>query len=200
MVGCASNDRESPQTPTAPATPTGSGILTVSVVDTEGRPLDDAHVAIYDPARMQFLKSSRTGTNGLVTIDSLPAAVRVHVLHAYGALYQDPRVEVAQQGSTFLGVIVQPGRPRPTAALMPVSVPADAVSADRSELSLSVTVVASVLAPFNRVESSAKATPALGLTIGDSNDPRQCWVWLDSMRTFLTCGTPWGKSPYTVSV
>jgi len=174
----------------------------VSVVDTEGRPLVDASVHVFGPGQRSIVGNSSTGANGLATIGAAPAAVLIHVDHPYGVHYLNSQVDVAQEGATFLQVIMQPARPRPTAALLPVSIPADSVSADRSELSLSVTVVASALSPFNPAgygDYSAKSTPSLGLTLGDLNR-RECFVWLDSKRTVPTCGTPWGASPYTVSV
>jgi hypothetical protein len=101
---------------------------------------------------------------------------------------------------------MQAARPRPTVALLPVSIKPGSVSADRGELTLEVTLVASSAAPFTPAgygDYSPESTPSLGLALGqwDRDGQRQCFVWLDRMRIEPTCGTPWGsESPYTVSV
>jgi hypothetical protein len=177
----------------------------VSVIDTEGRPLVDASVGVFNLPQTGIVGTARTGPNGLATIGSAPAAVRVHVDHDFGVHYLNTHVDVAQEGATFLEVAMRPNRPRPTAALLPVSIPTGSVSGDRSELSLSVTVVASPSSPFAPAadgDYSPKSTPAVGLAIGPSDDDydRQCHVWLDGKRISPSCGTPWGESPYTVSV
>ena len=150
--------------------------------------------------------SGRTGSNGTVSIGSVPAVVRVYVSHEFGVPSRNDDVAVATQGRTLLSVIMPAGRPRPTVALLPVSIKPGSVSDDRSELTLEVTLVASSAAPFTPAgygDYSSQSTPALGLALGqwDKDEQRQCFVWLDRIRTEPSCGTPWGsESPYTVSV
>jgi hypothetical protein len=197
-----------PATPVAEQTPpvTGTGTLTVAVTDVEGRPLVDAYVNVFNRNQTATVGSWQTGSNGTVSIGSLPTAVRVYVHHDFGvsASYND--VAVAPQGNTLLSVIMQADRSRPTVALLPVSIKPGSVSDDRSELTLEVTLVASSAAPFTPAgygDYSPESTPALGLALGqwDKDGQRQCFVWLDRKRTEPSCGAPWGsESSYTVSV
>jgi hypothetical protein len=147
LAGCHGNESPGSQlswTPSRPApssgTVTPTGTLTISVVDPEGRPLADARVIVN---REQVT----TGANGVVTVGSLPRIVSVGVVHDFG-LYTAKAFEVAQEGGTFLTLTVQPGRALPTVALLPVSIPSASISADRSELTLKVTIVSSAKAPF----------------------------------------------------
>lgn len=197
----------SPGTPVAEQTPpvTGTGTLTVAVTDVEGSPLADAYVDVFNRNQTATVGSWRTGRNGTVSIGSLPAVVRVYVRHEFGVPSVHDDTAVAQQGSTLLPVILQADRPRPTVALLPVSIKPGSVSVDRSELTLEVTLVASSAAPFTTAgygDYSPESTPSLGLALGQwDDDQRQCFVWLDRTRTEPSCGAPWGsESPYTVSV
>jgi hypothetical protein len=206
--GSDSNPNPPPPTPVAEQTPpvTGTGTLTVAVTDVEGSPLADAYVNVFNRTQTATVGSWRTGSNGTVSIGSLPTAVRVYVHHDFGvsASYND--VAVAPQGNTLLAVTMQAARPRPTVALLPVSIKPGSVSDDRSELTLEITLVASSAAPFTPAgygDYSPESTPALGLALGqwDNDGQRQCFVWLDRIRTAPSCGAPWGsESPYTVSV
>jgi hypothetical protein len=188
--------------------PSGTGTLTVFLADIEGRPLVDASVTILTlPPRVVWIGSARTGTNGSVSFSAVPATVQMYANHEAGESYQRQDIAVAQEGATFLNVTMQPGRGQPTAALLPVSIPAGSVSADRSELSLQVTVVASAAATFVPAyygDYTPESTPAISLAIEEPTSPyygeRQCRVWLDRKLTVPTCGGPWGESPYTVSV
>ena len=215
LAGCSGSvdavrtpSQTSPSSATTPA-PTGSGTLVVSVSDPEGRALDDAAVDVFNPTQTVIIGSARTGTTGVASIDAVPATVLVYVHHSFGESYRNQDVAVAQQGVTQLAVTLEPSRPKPTVALLPASIPAESVSADRSELTLRITLVAPAAAPFVPAgygDYSAVATPSLGLALGKFEDidtyatPRQCFVWLDRGRTAPSCGTPWGETPYTVSV
>jgi hypothetical protein len=217
ISGCGGGSGSNPQAPpqsVPPATPvaeqtppvTGTGKLTVAVTDVEGRPLVEAYVSVFNRNQTGIVGSGRTGSNGTVTIGSAPAMVLVHVGHEFGVLSRNADVAVAQQGSTLLPVILLADRPRPTVALLPVSIKPGSLSIDRSELTLEVTLVASAAAPFTPAgygDYSAESTPSLGLALGqwDDDAQRQCFVWLDRTRTEPSCGVPWGSgSPYTVSV
>ena len=214
MTGCGGSSSSPPpqQNPgtTNPGTTNvgavGTGTLTVSVADPDGRPLHDAWVSVYNSTQNAQVGTARTGTNGLATIGSVPAATRVYVTHAFGVPYRNVNLDVAQGRVTVLAVTLQPIRPQPTVALLPVSISAGSVSADRSELTLEVTIVASPMAPFVPAgygDYSPASTPSLGLALGEwdgGGSPRPCFVWLDGTRTLPSCGTPWGTSPYTVSV
>ena len=150
----------------------------------------------------------RTGTSltGLATIDSVPAVAVVSVFHELGRCYRVENLHVAQQGGNFLSVTLQAGRPHPTVALLPVSIPAGSVNADRNELTLQVIIVASAAAPFEPAgygDYSAASTPSLGLAIEQWDEwgsQRQCFVWTDLKRPIPDCGAPWRESPYTVTV
>ena len=206
--GGADSNPIPPATPVAEETPpaTGTGTLTVAVTDVEGRPLVDALVSVFNRNQTATVGSGRTGSNGTVSIGSVPAVVRVYVSHEFGVPSRNDDVAVATQGGTLLSVIMPADRPRPTVALLPVSIKPGSVSDDRSELTLEVTLVASSAAPFTPAgygDYSSQSTPALGLALGqwDKDEQRQCFVWLDRIRTEPSCGTPWGsESPYTVSV
>ncbi|HEY7671865.1 MAG TPA: carboxypeptidase-like regulatory domain-containing protein [Gammaproteobacteria bacterium] len=209
MTGC--NEAMPPvpmplTSPAIPVPPPGTGTLTVSVADPEGRPLVDATVSVFNPAQAQVVGSTRTGTTGVATVGSVPATALVYVHHAFGESYRNGNVDVAQQGVTLLSVTLQPGRPMPTVALLPVSIPADSIGEDRSELALHIKVVASGSAPFVPAgygDYSVASTPALGLALGardSAGSSYSCLVWLDTRRTVPACGGPWGESPYTVSV
>lgn len=216
ITGCSSGPDRSAAAIQRPATTnpatgnpvtTGSGTLTVAVTDGEGRPLADALVVVYNRTQTELFDSAETSTIGVATFDSVPAEVRVHVFHEFGESYLNASIDVAQQGSTFLAVTLQPGRPQPTVALLPVSIPANSVSDDRSELTLQVSIVASASAhflPAGYGDYSSVSTPSMGLAVGEIDEAaqrRQCFVWLDRSRTIPSCGIPFGdESPYTVSV
>jgi len=215
VSGCGGGSDSNPMPPAfPPATPaaeqtqpaTGTGSLTVAVTDVEGRPLVDALVSVFNRDQTATVGSVRTGRNGTVSIGSVPAVVLVYVSHEFGVPFRYENVAVATQGTTLLSVVLQAGRPRPTVALLPVSIKPGSVSDDRSELTLEVTLVASSAAPFTRAgygDFSPESTPSLGLGLGQSgkDGQRQCFVWLDRIRTEPSCGAPWGsESPYTVSV
>jgi hypothetical protein len=204
--------RQSSPAPTPAPTPAANspvakptGTLTVSVADPEGRPLVDAWVTVWNRDTGGRVDSARTSAAGVATIDSVPAAARVHAFHAFGEDYRTGNVDVAQDGVTFFAVTMKPARPRPTVALLPVSIPAGSVNADRSELKLQVTIVASASGPFapsGYGDYSDVSTPYLGLQLGRSSNSdfsRQCYVWLDRTRTVPSCGS-WGESIYTVAV
>jgi hypothetical protein len=205
LLGCETSGcggSAGPSLPPEPglAAPTGAGTLTVSVEDPEGRPLADAFVYV---SGTKTPGGTPTSATGVATIGSVPARARLSVSHEFGEYYVT-NVDVAQEGVTFLAVTLQAGRPRPTVALLPVLIPTGSVSADRSELTLHVTIVASASAPFSPAAyGDSSSTPSLGLHLGqrDATDSRrQCFVWLDRTRTVPSCDTPWGESPYTVSV
>jgi hypothetical protein len=198
-----------PATPAQSAPPAvGTGTLTVSVSDPEGQPLADAAVSVYNPNQGAAVGVARTGSTGVATIESVPAAVRVYVHHPFSESYSNQSFTVAHQGVSFLAVTLLPARPRPTVALLPVTIPAESVSTDRSELRLQVTIVASPAAPFVPAgygDYTDISTPSLGLALGKFDDtdpfetPRNCFVWMDRNRTVPSCG-PWGEPPYRVSV
>jgi hypothetical protein len=98
---------------------------------------------------------------------------------------------------------MQAARPRPTVALLPVSIPADGLSADRRELLLQVRLVASAATPFPPAGGSPGSSPALSLALehpATGESVRLCYAWDDRNGTAQPCGEPWGPSPYTVSV
>lgn len=213
VSGCGGGGSDSkpispPAAPAVAQTPpvTGTGTLTVSVTDVEGKPLVGASVGVFNRNQTAVIGSWRTGSNGTVSIGSVPAVVLVYVSHEFGVPSRNDDVAVAQQGSTLLSVTMQADRPRPTVALLPVSIKPGSVSDDRSELTLEVTLVSSAAAPFAPAgygDYSPESTPALGLALGqwDKDAQRQCFVWLDRKRTEPSCGAPWGgESPYAVSV
>jgi hypothetical protein len=143
----------------SPAPSQGTGTLTISIGDPEGRPLVDAKVIVNG-------EQVTTGATGVVTIRSLPEIVSVGAVHDFG-LYLAKPVNVPQQGVTFLELTVQPGRPLPTVALLPVSIPPASIGADRSELTLKVAIVSSRAAAFvpANVGTDPTGFPFLGLTI-----------------------------------
>jgi hypothetical protein len=109
---------------------------------------------------------------------------------------------------TSLAVTLLPRRPKPTAALLPVVVPPDSISADRTELTLQVTVVASAAATFVPAGYGdyvdGYPSPAMGLVLGQVDEwdgARLCEVWLDNSHPVPTCAD-WGQvsSPFTVTV
>jgi hypothetical protein len=137
----------------------------------------------------------------VATIDSVPAAARVHVLQDFGEHYRSGNVDVAQEGVTFLAVTLRPARQQPTVALLPLSIPPISVNADRSELTLEVTLVASSSASFTP-SSYGESLPTLVLALGQSYEQGstlQCLDWLDRERAVTSCN-PLAASPYAVSV
>ena len=206
LASCGGGGAESiaPQPASLPPVLAGTGTLTIFVTDSDGRPVRDARVSVYNRRQTALIGSVQTGSNGSATARSLPATVEFTVVHGFG-YHVEKNVDVAQQGDTAVGVTLLPGRPRPTVALLPVEIPRGSVYPDRNELTLQVTVIASPNAPFARSgygDYSAASTPSLGLELGENaNDSRrECFVWLDQRRTVPSCGTTWGTSPYTVSV
>ncbi len=204
-AGCGGGEESNSIQPVSPAAqPVGTGVLTITVKDPEGRPVRDARVSVFDRARPALAGSARTDSNGSATVGSLPEAVRFSVVHEFGS-YTQEKVDVLQRGATSVGVTLSPRHPRPTLALLPVVLQGGSVNASRNEVTLQITVIASPSAPFVLSEFgdfSAIATPSLGLELGEGADGsrRECFVWLDQRRAVPSCGAPWGESPYTVSV
>ena len=202
-AGSSSSGNPPQQSPGASA-PSATGTLTVAVTDPDGRPLAGAKVIVYNDRETKTIGSVRTNNHGLVTVGSVPSRVIVYAIHEFGYV----RVEnnsVAQSGGTTVGVIALPFRPRPTVALLPVEVPPNSVTDDRSALTLHVALVASPAAPFVPAgygDFSTGATPALGLELGDDADDsrRECYLWLDQRNTVPGCGAESIPSLYTVSV
>jgi hypothetical protein len=166
LAGCDGNGSAPIHPPWDTPPSKGTGTLTISVADPEGRPLVDATVIVFGgPPGSEH---ATTGATGVVTIGSLPENVTVGAVHEFG-LSGVKAVQVAQQGVTFLALTVQPGWPQPTVALLPVSIPFGSVSADRSALSVRVAVVSSTVAPFVPANPGTDPTdsPFLGLTLAD---------------------------------
>ncbi len=210
MSGCGGGAESNPPPPASQQPPaalpaaTGSGTLTITVTDLDGRPVRDARVSVTNRSQTAFAGSARTDSNGSATFGSLPATVDVSIAHDFG-FHGLENVSVAQRGGTTVAVTLLPGRPQPTVALLPVEIPPGSVNPDRNELTLQVTIVASPTAPLVLAgygDFSPASTPSLGLELGENaNDSRrECYVWLDRRRTVPSCGTTWGTSPYTVSV
>jgi hypothetical protein len=212
LLGCvAACDSGNPEYPTPQpplaglsAVATGTGTLTVAVIDPEGRPLADASVAVFNERRSQMVGRASTSSMGVAVVESVPSTASVSVLHAFGEFYRNDSVAVAQAGTTFLSVTLQPRRPNPTAALLPVSISPGSINADRSALTVEITVVASASAPLaasSYGQPFTTASPALALALGDGDLQSSwlCFVWLDQQRTVPSCGAPWGSSPYTAA-
>ena len=206
LSGCGGSSGDAPQNPaTVSPPPTATGTLTVSVADPEGQPLADARVSVFNSNQTRIVGESRTSSTGVASIDGVPAAATVAIDHEFGDYYHKKDVSVAQQGVTYLAVTLEAYRPRPTVALLPVAIVPGSVNADRSELTLEVTVVASAAAPFAPAgygDYSPRSTPAIGLALDEWQlyGGRQCLVWLDDKRTVPSCGvSAWGDR-YTVSV
>ena len=171
--------------PPPAAAPTGS--LTVTVTDPDGKPLANAMVTVYNGQQTAVVGTADSDQNGMVTIKAVPSAALVYVDHPLGHC----RIEIAdvpQAGSTALTAIVQPQSPV-TVALLPVTVPAGGISADRTEVELHVSIVASEKARFepssygsyDSYGSYAASQPTPYLRLDD------CIVWLDSLRTTPAC-------------
>jgi len=190
----------------APGPAMGTGTLTVEATDPDGQPIAGASVGVFNIGQTETVGTAQTSAAGMATIESVPAEVIVYVSHEFGG-YRNTAVEVSQDKDTFLQATLEPSRPQPTVALLPVSIPAESVNVDRSALTLEVEIVASASAPFMLAEFGeffSVTTPYLGLELGPPDSfgrQRQCSVWLDRIRVLPTCGDPWGEeSPYTVAV
>ena len=169
----------SPSAPPPAAPPTGS--LTVTVTDPDGKALANAVVTVYDGQQTALVDIADSDQNGMVTIGAVPSAALVYVDHPLG----HSRIEIAdvrQTGSTEITAIVQAASPV-TVALLPVTIPAGSISADRTELELHVSIVASEKGRFepSSYGSYAASQPTPYLRLDD------CMVWLDSLRTTPTC-------------
>jgi len=190
MLASCSGDGGSPTYPGGSGTPStsapppvaaGTGSLTVLVTDPDGNPLANALVTVFNSRQTAIVGTADSDRNGLVTINAVPSAALVYVDHPLGHC----RIEIAdvrQAGSTALIAIVQPASPV-TVALLPVTAPAASISADRTELELHVSIVASEKARFepSSFGSYAASQPTPYLRLDD------CMVWLDSLRTTPTC-------------
>ena len=175
----------SPSVP--PPIAVGSGSLTVTVTDPYGKPLANATVTVFDGRQTTIVGTADSDQHGMATIDAVPTAALVSVTHPLGYC----RIELAdvrQTGPTALTATVQPASPV-TVALLPVK--AGSVSADRTELELQVSVLASTVghfvpASYGIYGSTPGPTPYLRL--GD------CVVWLDSSRVTPGCAYETGGS------
>ena len=193
----------SPTSPVSTAPTTGTGTLTVSVADNEGRPLANASVGVYN--RTQERLASRPGcstphSNGSANDRSARSTAARDISHAFGEHFTSI-VDVAQNAGTFLPVTLQGARrPRPTVALLPAAITQGSVSADRSELTLEITVVASQKRPSfrpdtPRVVRGGVAIARIGSRAMGTMGREALTVWLDHVRAVPTCG-PWKRTGY----
>jgi hypothetical protein len=160
---------EGPSSASQPATP-ATGQLTVTVTDPDGEPLVDARVQVEN----MVLGTDR---NGMAIFYRLPAmAAQVSATHALG--YREERVEIRHDGSTNLAMVIAPLSPT-TVALFPVSVPTGGLSADRTELDLQFSLVASVTGPFDPELGTSWIAPFLRID--------DCSVFLDSRNVTPSC-------------
>ena len=176
LVSCGGDSDKNPGSviTSAPVAPTqGTGFLVVTATDPDGKSLTNFRVTIFNESQNRTVAKADSGSSGVASFNALPAAVRVSVSHPLGD--DNRRVEVRQAGPTTLSVAIQPRSP--TFALLSASVPAEGISADRTELDLHVTIVASALTRFTPSSygfytPTSPPTPLLRL--------RDCSVWLDS--------------------
>jgi hypothetical protein len=182
-----------------PAPTTGTGRLTVTVLNAQRRPLENASVGVNRAGSSRF---ARTARNGTVSFDSLPGDVGVAVYHPLGSSFGDSSVVVAQQGETTLEVVLETSLPQPTVALMPVEIVAGSVSADRRELALRVTMVASPKGELRFAQDGWGGTSlyvGLSLDVSRSDTQRDCHLiynyWADPP---FACST-WGDPAHSVA-
>lgn len=178
----------SPPAATPPAPTQGTGILAVSIADPDGKPLANASVTIYNQSQTGVLGAASSDQKGMAILERLPAVVSVSVSHPLG-FEGGRRVDVPQTGSSALSVVIHPDPPT-TIGLLSVSVPAEGISADRTELELHVSIVASALSQFvpssyGKYTGAAPPTPLLRLG--------ECVVWLDASSVDPSCDGPVGK-------
>lgn len=169
---------------------TSTGRLTVAVTAPDGLPLANASVTVFYDSQPMTVQTASSNQNGMAYIEGVPEAVIVTVDHPLG-YYRKVLSGVQQIGgvSTPVMAVIQPAAPV-TVALLPVMVPAAGVSADRTEIELHVSLVASAKAPFIAASYGSYAgslpTPLLRL--------EDCYVWLDSSITTPTCTQDTGQS------
>lgn len=185
---------------------TGTGTLVISVIDSDGQALSEAGVTVWTPLRSKIIRQGLVAADGVLTIASLPPTVDVGVIHEFGEHYRNRSVSVAQGGTTRLAITLQAARPRPTVALLPVSIPAGGLSADRRELLLQVRLVAAADTPFPPAQEGGEpgaTSPGLTLNLQDpatGKGENLCYAWRNSGGKVPACANPSGPSPYTVAV
>jgi hypothetical protein len=169
-----------------PPTDWGTGTLVVTATKPDGEAVPGALVEMWSVSNRP-LADQRTDRNGVATFTSVGSRVVVSVRHEFGVDVGAKAVEVAQQGPTKYAVTLQPARPRPSVALLPVRVLPGSVSSRRNELTLELSVVASAAASF--VPLSAAVTPYLTISIRDDsgNELGSCSAWTDLPSSTTTC-------------
>ncbi len=174
----------------APAAPPPTGRLTVFVTGPDGSPLANAKVTVQSevPAISVLYGRSYVADSdqlGMATFDAVPEAVKICVESVIGDYCVD-RIVVGAGGSTTNTVVIEPLSPV-TVALLPVTVSPGSISADRTELELHVSLVASAMAPFTPADEGSysmwppRESWAPYLHLGD------CAVWLDSVFVTPAC-------------
>lgn len=178
---------------------TRDGVLAVTVRDEEGEPWVGANVSV-SAENPSWSDSLQTDARGTVTLRGVPPRVRVGVSDE-GARAETRDMAVAQSGITELAVTLSYSRNQPTVALLPVHVLPEQVSADRTELTLEVQLVAAKDAPF--LSGYGLSVPGLSLQLGEWDEygsGRQCWVHANEENGALGCGEPWRPGVYTVTL
>jgi hypothetical protein len=182
--------------PSAPTT--GTGRLTITVLNAQRRPLENALVWLSVASSTRY---ALTASNGTVSFDSLPSDVGVTVDYPLGRPPYST-VVVAQQGETTLELVLETSLPRPTVALMPVEIVAGSVSADRREIALRVRVVASPKGGLtNDLEALGVTLVYVGLSldVARSDTQRDCHLLYDSRGIFPFECSAWGDPVHAVT-
>jgi hypothetical protein len=169
-----------------PATDWGTGTLVVTATKPDGEALPGAAVLMSSVSNLP-LASQRTDRDGVATFTGVGSRVVISVRHDFGVDARARAVDVAPLGPTRHAVILQPARPRPSIALLPVRILPGSVSSRRNELTLELSVVASAAAPF--VPLSSSATPYLTTSIRDDSGTElgSCSAWTDLSSPATTC-------------
>ena len=162
-----------------------SGTLSVSVVDPFGDPLPGAQVTVIS-GRPAFNRTAETGSDSLARFESVPSIADIRVQHLFGRYQTVVSVDQSSRITSHVATLT-PADPT-TVALLPVSIPRDSISADRTELDLHVTVVSSPSKPFDMAGFDTDAiTPLLSLN--------ECVVYLKTPSESPRCvyGESWPK-------
>jgi hypothetical protein len=164
------------------------GKLVVTVTDPGGEPVANARVDVYFLSQAAAARTASSNKDGVATFEAVAEQAQVLVTHPLGR-YLNRQVMVRQSGTTALSAVLQIVSPL-TVALLPVTVPAGGISADRTELALRVTVVSQVSMNFGT---------NLGLeecSVGCGNGPVQAFV--EDIESGLRSDPTLAQQPYSV--
>jgi hypothetical protein len=165
--------------PPGGGTPPVLRALTVLVTAPDATPLPGAEVMLYNQSQTALVASAETGSDGKARFAAVPEGLSIAAVHGLG--HHGPARHTIVEGIDYEARLRV--HSQMTVAMLPAQVIAGSVSADRTQLDLRLTVVASPSMPLRPASyGGLDASPYVRL--GD------CWVWTDASIPTPRCNFP----------